>query len=141
MAALLFFLIKIADILRNEQLTLQDKLFVHTPFSVYFGWITVAAIANATVFLVSIGWNGFGMADHVWTSIIVLIGAGIGILRMIKDKNVVYGLVLIWAYLGILIKHVSDTGFGGQYMSVIVTVIVSMALFTFFVTRILVKMK
>ncbi|MFO7844077.1 MAG: tryptophan-rich sensory protein, partial [Bacteroidales bacterium] len=65
MAALLFFLIRIADILRDEQLTLQDKLFVHAPFSVYFGWITVAAIANATVFLVSIGWNGFGMADHV----------------------------------------------------------------------------
>ncbi len=141
MAALLFFLIRIADILRDEPLTLQDKLFVHAPFSVYFGWITVAAIANATVFLVSIGWNGFGMADHVWTSIIVLIGAAIGILRMLKDKNVVYGLVLIWAYLGILIKHVSDTGFEGEYTSVIVTVLVSMALFGFFGTRILVKMK
>jgi len=141
MAALLFFLIKIADILRDEQLTLQDKLFVHAPFNVYFGWITVAAIANATVFLVSIGWNGFGMADHLWASIIILIGAIIGILRMLKDKSVVYGLVLIWAYLGILIKHVSATGFGGQYTSVIVTVLVSMALFGFFMTRILVKMK
>jgi len=141
MTALLYFLIRIADILRDKQLTLRDKLWLHAPFSVYFGWVTVAAIANATVFLVSIDWNGFGIAEHVWTSIIIVIGATIGILRMLKDKNVVYGLVLIWAYLGILIKHVSDTGFGGQYMSVIVTVLICMFLFAFFVTRILIKMK
>jgi len=60
---------------------------------------------------------------------------------MLKDKNIFYALVLIWAYLGILIKHVSANGFGGQYTSVIVTVLVSMALFGFFMTRILVKMK
>ncbi|MEA2107288.1 MAG: tryptophan-rich sensory protein [Bacteroidota bacterium] len=141
MAALLFFLIKIADILRDEQLTLQDKLFVHAPFNVYLGWITVAAIANATVFLVSIGWNGFGMAGHLWASIIILIGAIIGILRMLKDKSVVYGLVLIWAYVGILIKHVSSTGFGGQYPVVITSVIVCLALFAFFVVRMIIKMK
>ena len=141
MAALLFFLIRIADILRDEPLTLQDKLFVHAPFSVYFGWITVAAIANATVFLVSIGWDGFGMADHVWASIIIVIGATIGILRMLKDKNAIYGFVLIWAYLGLLIKHVSDTGYGCEYTSVIVTVIGCIVLFGFFVTRILIKMK
>jgi len=141
MAALLFFLIRIADMLRDKQLTLLDKLLVHTPFSVYFGWITVAAIANATVFLVSIGWNGFGIADYVWTSIIILIGAAIGILRMLKDKNVIYGFVLIWAYLGILIKHVSDTGYGCEYTSVIVTVIGCIVLFGFFVTRILLKTK
>jgi len=141
MGVLLFSLIRIADMLGDEQLTLQDKLFVYVPFSVYFGWITVAAIANVTVFLVSIGWNGFGLDDWVWTIIILLVGAVIGILRMLKDKNIFYALVLIWAYLGILIKHVSANGFGGQYTSVIVTVLVSMALFGFFMTRILVKMK
>jgi len=37
-------------------------------FGVYFGWITVTAIANFAVFWVSIGWNGFGIGDYVWHS-------------------------------------------------------------------------
>jgi hypothetical protein len=141
MAALLILLIKIADILRTEQMSSQEKLFISTPFSVYFGWITVAAIANITVFLVSINWNGFGIADFVWTSIILLIGALIGILRMRKDKNIAYGLVLIWAYLGILLKHLSADGFAGEYRSIIVTVVVCLGLFTFFVGQLLYKKK
>ena len=139
MGVLLISLIKIADNLRDLQLTPREKIFVSIPFSVYFGWITVAAIANITVFLVSVGWNGFGIADFIWTSIILLVGSLIGILRMSKDKNVAYGLVLIWAYFGILFKHLSPSGFGGQYPSIIITVIVCLALFGFFVNRIIYK--
>ena len=139
MAVLLMLLIKIADILRVEKMTSMEKLIVSTPFSVYFGWITVAAIANFTVFLVSIGWDGFGIADFVWTSIILLVGALIGILRVQKDKNIAYGLVLIWAYLGILLKHISAGGFGGQYPSVIATVIICLILFVSFTGRIFYK--
>jgi hypothetical protein len=131
MLVLLMSLIKIADILRGEQLTSREKLFISIPFSVYFGWITVASIANITVFLVSIGWSGFGIAGFVWTSIILIVGALIGILRMRKDKNIAYGLVLIWEYFGILFKHISSRGFDGQYPSVIITVIVCLVLFVF----------
>ena len=139
MAALLILLIKIADVIGKQQLTSQEKLFISTPFSVYFGWITVATIANITVFLVSIGWNGFGIADFVWMSIVLLIGALIGILRMQKDKNIAYGLVLVWAYAWILFKHLSAAGFDGQYRSVIATVIACLILFTFFIGKIIYK--
>ena len=132
MATLLFLLIKIADILRTEQFKALEKLFIWAPFSIYFGWITIASIANITVFFVSIGWNGFGIADFVWTSIILLVGALIGILRMLKDSNIAYGLVLVWAYAWILFKYISASGFDGQYPSVIATVIVCLALFVFF---------
>jgi hypothetical protein len=141
MAGLLVLLIRIADILRLEHLTAKEKLFLSTPFYVYFGWITVAAIANITVFLVSIGWNGFGIADFIWTSVILLVGALIGVLRMGKDKNIAYGLVLIWAYLGILLKHLSAGGFGGQYPSVIVTVISCLALFGLIAVRMVFEKK
>lgn len=139
MTALLFLLIKIADILRLEQFTTHEKIFIWAPFSVYFGWITVAAIANITVFLISINWNGFGIADYVWTSIILLVGALIGILRTRKDRNIAYGMVLVWAYLGILLKHVSDAGFSGQYPSIIATTIICLVLFAFFIGRVFYK--
>ena len=135
MLSLLFFLIKIADIIRKEKLITQEKLFIATPFSVYFGWITVATVANITVFLVSVGWSGFGISDFIWTSIILLIGAIIGILRIRKDKNIAYGLVLIWAYTGILYKHVSMEGFAGMYPIVIITTI--FCLITFIITLII----
>jgi len=137
MSVLLILLIKIADIINKKQFASRDKLFIKAPFSVYFGWITVATIANITVFLVSIGWNGFGIADFVWTSIILVVGTLIGILRMTKDKNIAYGLVLIWAYLGILLKHISTDGFGGQYPSIIATIVVCLVLFVFTLGRIL----
>ena len=141
MAVLLFLLIKIADIIQLEQLTTKEKIFVSIPFSIYFGWITVASIANITVFLISIGWNGFGIEEFVWTSIILLVGALIGILRMQKDKNIAYGLVIIWAYSWILFKHLSFSGFDGQYPSVIVTAIICLVMVIFFVGRIFLKNK
>jgi hypothetical protein len=139
MAAILILLIKIADILRKEQFTALEKLFIWAPFSIYFGWITVAAIANITIFLVSIGWNGFGISAFIWTCAILLIGATIGILRMQKDKNTAYGLVLVWAYLGILLKHLSANGFNGQYPSIIITIIACLVLFVYFLARIIYK--
>lgn len=139
MALLLVCLIGIADMIRLERLTLQEKIFISIPFGVYFGWITVAAIANVSVFLVSIGWGGLGIADFIWTCIILLVGALIGILRMQKDKNSAYGFVLIWAYLGILLKHLSPTGFDGRYPTIITTVVVCILLFVFFVGRLFYK--
>jgi len=139
MLTLLFLLIKIANILRKEKFTSLEKALVYGPFSIYFGWITVATIANITVFLVSIGWNDFGIQDFIWTSILLLTGALIGILRMHKDKNIIYGLVFVWAYLGILLKHLSTNGFSGQYPSIIITIIICLVLFIFFVGKIFYK--
>ena len=139
MAVLLILLIKIADIIRLGNFTTIEKVSIWAPFSIYFGWITVASIANITVFLVSIGWNGFGLADFVWTSIILLVGALIGILRMNKDKNIAYGLVLVWAYSWILFKHLFLSGFDGQYQSIIVTTIVCLAFFLFSIGRMIYK--
>lgn len=139
MAILLSLLIKIADIINKEQFTQQGKILIYLPFSIYFGWITIATIANITIFLVSIGWNGFGVADFVWTSIILIVGAIIGTLRIHKDKNIAYGLVLVWAYLGILLKHLSAEGFNGQYPSIIITVILCLVAFVFFIGKIFYK--
>ncbi len=139
MIILLLLLIKIANILRKQELSLKNKIIVCLPFSIYFGWITVATIANITTFLVSINWNGFGISDYIWTSIILVIGAIIGIIRMNLDKNFVYGLVFIWAYIGILIKHTSLNGFAGQYSGVIYTVVV--CLISFVIAEILLLRK
>jgi len=129
MAGLLITLIKIADIFRERAITPKETWLVRLPFSVYFGWITVATIANITVFLVSLGWNGLGLPESSWTVAVLLVGALIGSWRMLHDRFIPYGLVLIWAYGAILFKHLSESGFSGKYPSVIWTVALCLLIF------------
>lgn len=135
-ASILVLLGMIVTTLRNHDLTTREKWLVALPFSVYFGWITVATVANITVFLVSIGWDGFGLPEWVWASIIIPVAAIIGISVMLRNRDVAYGLVLIWAFIGILIKHTSAEGFAGQFPVVIGAIIV--CLVAFLVTEIVV---
>jgi len=125
MIIILICLIKIITEISNYTLTFREQLFIKLPFSVYFGWITIATIANITTFLVSIGWNGFGVSEVTWTIIIIIVGVIIAALTIIKFKDVAYGLVIIWAYMGIYIKHTSVNGFAGQYQAIITTIVIS----------------
>jgi len=129
MVVILVCLIYINYIVRNEKLTAREKFFVRLPFSVYFGWITVATIANATTLLVSIGWNGFGLSEPFWAVVIIIVGMLIGSATIIRNRDIAYDLVMLWAYAGIFIKHTSENGFSGQYPAVIYTVIVCIIIF------------
>lgn len=112
-----------------SSLTKKETLFIRLPFSIYFGWITVATIANVTVLLVSIGWQGFGVPEAIWASIIISVGMLIGVSTIVHNRDLAYGLVLIWAYFGILIKHISKFGFNGQYPTIIAAVLACIAIF------------
>ena len=129
MFGILYTLIRLADIFRANKLSQKEAWLLRTPFSVYFGWITVATIANITVFLVSINWNRFGFSEVFWTIVILLVGAVIGSWRMWRDRSLPYGLVLVWAYGAILYKHLIPTGFAKMYPGVITTVIVCLLIF------------
>lgn len=141
MGGLLITLIKIADIFHSRAITPKQTWLVRLPFSVYFGWITVATIANVTVFLVYLGWNGFGLPDVFWTVAVLLVGTLIGSWRMLRDRFVPYGLVLIWAYGAILAKHLSASGFTGKYPSVIWTVVLCLLVFLGTIVFISIKKK
>ena len=119
--------------INKETLTANEKVFIRLPFSVYFGWITVATIANATTLLVDkLGSpvNLLGISEVVWTVVILLIGLAIGAFTTLKNRDILYGLVIVWAYIGILIKHLlaQPDGFNSQYPAVIVTVIISLVM-------------
>ncbi len=74
--------------------------------------------------------NLLGISEVVWTVVILLVGLLIGVATILKNRDVAYGLVIVWAYIGILIKHLMDKplpdGFNSQYPAVIVTLIISL---------------
>lgn len=125
--------------IRKDQLTKKEKIFVSIPFSVYFGWITIALIANIVTYLVSIGWNGFGLVLSTWMIIVTVAGLIIGAATVIKNSDIAYGLVIIWAYLGILIKHLSIISYNALYKDVILTVSISVALMIVSVIYVMLK--
>ena len=104
----------------------KETWFFYVPFGIYFGWITVATIANVTAVLVHNHWNGFGLSDSVWTIILLLIAAVITLIRTLWQKDIAYALVIIWAFAGVLIKH--TTVFETQFPPVIWTVGICIAL-------------
>ena len=92
----------------KSPVTITEKLCVHVPFSVYLGWITVATIANVTAFLVSIEWDGFGIDYVTWTIGIIAVGTLLTILMLALRKDVAFSLVVLWAFLGIWLKRMTQ---------------------------------
>jgi hypothetical protein len=89
----------------KSKVSLREKLAVHVPFSVYLGWITIASIANVAVTLVSVKWDGFGISQETWATLIIIIALLITLLVIATRKDVAYGLVIIWALVGIAVKQ------------------------------------
>ncbi|MDJ0662161.1 MAG: tryptophan-rich sensory protein [Crocosphaera sp.] len=88
-----------------KPLSKQEKWLVNFPISVYFGWITVATIANFALALSWIEWNGFGISQITWTVMMIIIVAIIGILVRILRQDRVFCSVLVWALIAITIRH------------------------------------
>ena len=91
----------------KDEVTKREKLFIHVPISVYFGWITTATIANVTAFLVSISWNRFGLTEELWTILILIVAALIYVLTILTRRDTAYGLVGVWSTLGIFLKQLT----------------------------------
>jgi hypothetical protein len=81
---------------------------VKAAFGIYLGWICIATIANVTAVLVSIDWNGFGISPVIWTIIMIAAGTLIVILTLLRLNNPYIGIVVVWAFLGIIIKRQAD---------------------------------
>ncbi len=141
MLVLLVSLILKIKTLATYTLTSKEKFFVRLPFSIYFGWITVATIANVTILLVSLGWNGWMISDTLWTVLVLIVGTLIGLATTLRFKDMAYGLVFIWAYAGIWMKHLKPgpEGFNNAYPSIITTAIIGIVLFALAVIFLFVK--
>lgn len=79
---------------------------VRAPFSVYLGWITVATIANVAQAGAALGFDGFGIAPELIAAVVLLVGLVIAARFVTRFGDAAYGLVIVWAYIGILVKEI-----------------------------------
>lgn len=109
---MLFFLITMIIIGHKIELwkklwNLWDKYLVQVPFSLYLWWISVATIANISAWLVNIGRAGLWMSDIFRTILVIIVAALLALRQMYKYSNIVFALVVIWAFLWIILKSLS----------------------------------
>lgn len=92
----------------RSRVSAAETWLVRVPFSIYLGWITVATIANVTSLLDYLSWGGWGISPEAWTILMLLVGTLIASAVSITRGDVAYIAVIIWAFVGIAVKH-SDT--------------------------------
>ena len=94
-----------AQLRRVEQFTWADRFAVQVPFYMYFAWITVATVANVTVFLLEINWGAFGIDAAVWSTVLIVIATVITTAMIFYSRRVIgtfaYLAVLVWALVGV----------------------------------------
>jgi benzodiazapine receptor len=82
-----------------------ERWLVRLPFSIYLGWVSVAAIANVTSTLDYLNWDGAGIPPQVWAVIMLAVGVVLALAISLTRADLAYVLVLIWAYVGIAVKQ------------------------------------
>jgi hypothetical protein len=106
----------------------HEKYLVQLPISVYFGWITVATIANVTALLVAYKWDRFGISEEIWAVIMILIAIILGLIAVFSRRDIFYALVVDWAVIGILIKRTAQNN--APATGIIITSIIGICLLT-----------
>jgi benzodiazapine receptor len=89
----------------RAKVTGAEKWLTNVPFSVYLGWITVATIANASYVLYDANWDGFGLSGAVWAAIMLVVAAAVTLTIIITRRDIAYTAVIVWALVGIVVKH------------------------------------
>ena len=67
----------------------------------------MATIANTTQLLYYLDWNGWGISAEIWAVIMLAAGVVISAIMSLTRADIAYSLVLVWAYIGIAVKHSS----------------------------------
>lgn len=86
-------------------LTAGQKWLVKLPISIYLGWISVATIANLSQVLFYYEWGAWGISPALWAVIILAVATLLGWIFYWRHKDLAYVLVLLWAFVGIALKH------------------------------------
>ena len=84
-------------------------LFVRMPFNLYFGWVTVATILNATIVLVYLGYNASSGYGPALGAALVAVATVFGVFIRFRLNAFAYPLAIAWAVTAIAVKQSGNT--------------------------------
>lgn len=89
--------------------TTSEFWFAKAPFSLYFGWVTVAAILNATVALVYLNVRFSDSMVVNAGAFLILAATALGVIIRFKLNSIFYPLAIAWALTAIAVKQSGQT--------------------------------
>ena len=89
----------------GRDVSVAERRWVHLPFSIYLGWISVATIANVSTVLYLVRWTGGPFSPQAWTVIMTVIAGVLGIAMIRLRREIGYPLVIVWALVGIWVAR------------------------------------
>lgn len=120
----IFMIVLLVLLILIAKSTTETTILTKTSFSTYLGWIMVATIANITILLVKLGVPNLNMMAVILTVAVLIIGVIISFFWMTKEKDFIFGMVIIWAYLGILIRHITKENLNQSFPLIYYTTII-----------------
>ena len=88
----------------------KTLLLVKWPFAIYFGWVSVALIANVAALLTKLNWSGWGITGITWAVIMLCIAGLVNLLVIYTRKLYAFGLVGAWAVVAIAVANKGTVG-------------------------------
>lgn len=121
-------------VIETKLSSLDEFLFQHLlfkpAFQIYLGWIIAASISNLSIFLAKIGWIIPGTMGSIWTILMLITGAFVASAVIWLFHNRFAGIAIIWAYIGIIVRHASDKGYAMRYPWILTFAIICTILMT-----------
>ncbi len=113
LGCILILLVSLIQIYRRLEIgkvvyPLKQKLALTIPFRIYLAWICIATISNFTAALNQFQWQGFGLSQYFWTVGLIVLSSILTAHIVFKNKDVVFGIVVIWGLFGIILKRFSS---------------------------------
>ena len=108
MIALLISLISINHSLFQTE-TAGELWLARIPFSIYFGWITVATILNVTIALVYWGVSFSAFVTAIIGVLVVVAATILGIIIRFKLDTMLYPITIAWGLTAIGVEQSGDT--------------------------------
>lgn len=82
-----------------------ETWLARVPFSIYFGWLTVATILNVAVYLRATQFDLLSLSEPTWATAVLIVGLVVGALVFNRYRSVAYVLVFTWAYIAIAARQ------------------------------------
>lgn len=102
--------------------TTNAGFFIKIPFSIYFGWISVASAVSVFAYISSFDPKNF---DSITMRILAAgFVVALMVITFIKSKDYAYVYTVAFAMAGILFKHIFD--FNGKYPEIIIVVLIAL---------------
>ncbi len=126
----LLFCLALIDLrIKKENLDTEDIIFLRVPFSIYYGWIVFLTVVNISLFLQKNFGNLFEGNLMFWMILLVCFLAILTIIMIIIGRDPVFGLAMVWSYVGLLIRYLSKRGLKSYDSRIVTELILCISIF------------